>query len=230
VIEKLGSVNLRIKRSPRANPMVVHVDKIKHCTGTTPASWLGIDDYQVLPSGLEPDALPNMFGGVDRSSPCDTDTGLATRPKKNAAIPARFLSHVFAVPIDVCLSHSLVSGGQRGDMVNNDVMCLYFISTMKKTGYVCFPCWKESGRDRLYSRSYDVIAHMVNAHGKYPEGIYKRGYLQTGPFIRPTAQTCVMQPKKSWCDIAMLTNIVARDSRRNPRRASLARVIRLYRR
>jgi len=38
VLVKLGSVNLRIQNSPCANPMVVHVDKIKHCTGITPAS------------------------------------------------------------------------------------------------------------------------------------------------------------------------------------------------
>jgi len=69
VLEKLGSVNLRIQKSPRANSMVVHIDKIKHCTGITPASWLGTDNYQVLPSALKPDALPIMFGGVDRSSP-----------------------------------------------------------------------------------------------------------------------------------------------------------------
>jgi len=41
VLDKLGTVNLRIQRSARANPMVVHVDKVKHCMGTTPASWLG---------------------------------------------------------------------------------------------------------------------------------------------------------------------------------------------
>jgi len=40
---------------------------------------------------------------------------------------------------------------------------------MKKAGYVCFPCWKEDGRDRPYSRSYDLIAHMVNVHGKYTD-------------------------------------------------------------
>jgi len=45
VIQKLWVVNMRIQRSPRANPMVVHVDKIKHCMGTTPVSWLGIKDY-----------------------------------------------------------------------------------------------------------------------------------------------------------------------------------------
>jgi len=46
-------------------------------------------------------------------------------------------------------------------------MCLCFISDMKKAGNVCFPCWKEDGHDRPYSRSYDLIAHMVNVHGKY---------------------------------------------------------------
>jgi len=91
VMEKLGSVNLRIQRSPRANPMVVHVDKVKHCMGTTPVSWLDTDNYQVIPLALEPDALPILFGGVDRSSTDDIDPNVVMRPKRNAAIPARFL-------------------------------------------------------------------------------------------------------------------------------------------
>jgi len=40
----------------------------------------------------------------------------------------------------------------------------------KQAGYICFPSWKEDGRDRPYSRSYDLIAHMVNVHQKYPGG------------------------------------------------------------
>jgi len=132
VIEKLGSVNLRIQRSPRANPMVVHVNKIKHCMGTTPASWLDIDNHQVLPPALEPDALTLMFGGVDRSSPDDIDPNVIARPKRNAAIPARFLCQIYPIPYNVSTTH--VIDNQRCDCINNNVMCLGFTSEMKKNG------------------------------------------------------------------------------------------------
>jgi len=167
VTEKLGPVNLRIQRSPRANPMVVYVDRIKHCMRTTPTSSLGTDNYQIIPIALEPDVLPIMFGGVDRSSPGDIAPNAVARPKRSTAIPARFLSRIYAVPINVYIPHDIYR--QRCDCVNNPVMCLCFISDMKKAGYVCFPCWNEDGRDRPYSRSYDLIAHMVNVHGKYTE-------------------------------------------------------------
>jgi len=65
VIEILGAVNLRIQKLARANAMVVHVDKVKHCTGDSPVSWLGNNDYNVVPPNLETDALPIMFGDVD---------------------------------------------------------------------------------------------------------------------------------------------------------------------
>jgi len=52
---------------------------------------------------------------------------------------------------------------------------------MKKTGYVCYPCWKENGREKPYSRSYDLIAQMVNVHEKYPDGaMNKAAYLTDG--------------------------------------------------
>jgi len=140
-MEKLGSVNLQIQRSPRANPMVVHVDKVKHCMGTTPVSWLGTDNYQVIPLALEPDVLPILFGGIDRSSADDVDSNVVMRPKRNAAVPARFLCQIYAVPNTV--STSCLLNKQCCNCVNNGVMCLCFISDMKKAGYVCFPCWKE---------------------------------------------------------------------------------------
>jgi len=72
--------------------MVVHVDKVKHCTGTTPVSWLGMDNCNVVRVTLEPDVLTNMFGGVDRSggvsSADDTNTTVIRRPRRNAGIPA----------------------------------------------------------------------------------------------------------------------------------------------
>jgi len=163
--------------------MVAHIDKIKHCMGTTPLSRLGIDNYQVLPPALEPDALTLMFGGVDRSSPEDIELNVTARPKRNAAMPTRFLCRIYAVPYDV--SHTRVLDNQCCDCVNNEKMCLCFKSEMKKTGYVCFLCWKEDGRDRPYSRSYDLIAHMVNAHGKYPDNaVNKTTYRTDGSNVR----------------------------------------------
>jgi len=42
VVENLGAVNLRIQKSARANAMVLHVDKVKHCTGDKPVQcWEG---------------------------------------------------------------------------------------------------------------------------------------------------------------------------------------------
>jgi len=111
VIEKLGPVNLG--------------SIYKHCTETTPASWLGIDSYQVLPSPLEPDALPLMFGGVNRNSPDDVDPNLVARPRRNAAMPARYLCRIYAVPNDMLAIH--VINRQRCDCVN-DGKCLCFSS------------------------------------------------------------------------------------------------------
>jgi len=89
------------------------------------------------------------------------------------------------MPNDVSLSLSHVSGGQQSDWVNNVVMCLCFNSDMKKTGCVCYPCWKENGREKPYSRSYDLIAHMVNVHEKYPNGtVNKAAYSTDGSNVR----------------------------------------------
>jgi len=73
VVEKLGAVNLRIQKSVRANTMIVHVDKVKHCTGVTHLSWLGKDDYNVVPPVLEADTLPTMFGDMDQNAPNSSD-------------------------------------------------------------------------------------------------------------------------------------------------------------
>jgi len=60
---------------------------------------------------------------------------------------------------------------------------------MKKTGYVCYPCWKENGREKPYSRSYDLIAHMVNVHEKYPDGaVNKAAYLTDGSNVHDATE------------------------------------------
>ena len=40
VVEKLGPVNYIIQRSSKADPIIVHVDKLKSCESETPLSWL----------------------------------------------------------------------------------------------------------------------------------------------------------------------------------------------
>jgi len=79
-----------------------------------------------------------MFGDVDRSSPEDIDPSLVARPRRNAAIPARFLCRILAVPNDITFSH--VMNKQRCDCVKDGVMCLCFVGEMKKAGYNFFPC------------------------------------------------------------------------------------------
>jgi len=82
----------------KVNLMVVHVDKVKQCMGKTPVSWLGTQTYSVSPTIMEPDVLPIMFGRVDRggvSTSADiVEPNAIVRPKRNAGVPARFLSRI----------------------------------------------------------------------------------------------------------------------------------------
>jgi len=60
---------------------------------------------------------------------------------------------------------------------------------MKKTGYVCYPCWKKNGSEKPYSRSYDLFAHMVNVHEKYPDGaVNKAAYSTDGSNVRDATE------------------------------------------
>jgi len=177
VMEILGTVNLKIQKSARANMMVVHVDKVKQCLGETPTSWLETECYNVLPAAMELDALPNMFGVVDRSGVAtfddDGEINVVLRLKRNAGVPARFLSRIYAVykdaPSDVC-NHITV------ECVNNiGGLCLSRFSNMKRTArkvetfeYKCFPCLEQNYKARSYTTSYDLILHTVNTHRKFP--------------------------------------------------------------
>ena len=40
IVDKIGPVNFVIQRSPRADQLIVHVDKQKLMHGATPVSWL----------------------------------------------------------------------------------------------------------------------------------------------------------------------------------------------
>jgi len=98
VIEILGAVNLRIQKSPRANPMVVHVDKVKQCMGETPVSWLGTLTYNVIPITVESDVLPIMFGEVDwggvSTSADDVEPNVIVRSKRTGAVFIAYLCRV----------------------------------------------------------------------------------------------------------------------------------------
>jgi len=130
--------------------MVVHVDKVKQCMGETPVSWLGAEHYNVIPVMLETDVLTNMFGGVDRNgistSADDVDSNVILRPKRNASVPARFLSRIYAVwdnaPSNVCTA--IIT-----ECVDNNELCFFRDSEMKRAAkkqefeYRCFPCRKQ---------------------------------------------------------------------------------------
>jgi len=170
VIELLGTVNLRIQKSARANPMVVYIDKVKQCMGETPVSWLSGDNYNVLLTTLEPEVLTNMFGGTDRggisTSGDDLETTVIERPKKKAGVPARFLSRVYAKWYN---APSNVYVKIKSEYVNNSAFCVCRFSDMKKAAKKTnfnnkyFPCREQNDKARSYTRLYD----FYSAHGEY---------------------------------------------------------------
>jgi len=172
VIKILGAVNLRFQKSARANAMVLHVDKVKHCTGDAPVSWLENDNYNIIPPNLETDALPIMFGDVDRnashSSEDELRRGVVVRLRRNAAIPSRYLNKVYAVPINV-LTNEVVSMRVKPDCKTDLLLCVDSAMTKNtqrttRLFFKCQPCDEFNGRDRTYTRSYEFIAHLVNTH------------------------------------------------------------------
>ena len=79
VTHQLGPVNYRVQRSPRANPWVVHVDKLKTCHDPGTESWLeGPADPTPTP---EPSPSPE--------TPSDA-IGQSERPRRHVRPPARF--------------------------------------------------------------------------------------------------------------------------------------------
>jgi len=204
VIEILGTVNLRIPKSARSNAMVVHVDKVKHCTGDTPVSWLGNDDYNVVLPNLETDALPIMFGDVDRNASHSSDDEMqrdvGARPRRNAAIPARYLNRIYVVPINVLTIKTVCA------RVNTDCkpdLCLCFDSAMTKDFqrttrllFKCQPCDEIEDRDRTYTRSYDLVAHLVNTHDLYPISTkHNATYLPLKSDLRPATAEDILKYK-----------------------------------
>jgi len=200
----VGGGNLRIQKSARANAMVVHVDKIKHCTGDTPVSWLGNDNYNVIRPNLENDVLPIMFGNVDRNVSHSSDEELqrdvGVRPRRNAAIPARYLKRVYAVPITI-LTDEIANTHIKPECKPDLLLCV--VSAMAKNTqrttrllFKCQPCDEINGRDRTYTRSYDLIAHLVNTHDQYTISIkHNATYLPLKADLRPATAEEILKYK-----------------------------------
>jgi len=90
--------------------------------------------------------LLNMFGGIDRggisTSVDDVETNVVVRPKRNAGVPARFLSRIYAVCDE---ASSNMYSSIKYERVDDNKLCLSRFSmkkTTKKTEfeYKCFPC------------------------------------------------------------------------------------------
>jgi len=118
-----------------------------------------------------------MFGGVDRSGMAtfhdDGEINVVTRPKRNAGIPASFLSRIYTVYRD---APSAVYNPINVECVNNiGGLCFSRFSNMKRAAkkvetfvYKCFQCLKQDDKARCYTRAYDLILHTVNTHRKFP--------------------------------------------------------------
>ena len=84
LIEKvINAVNYVVRRSKRAQPIIVHVDKIKKCLGATPPSWL--ESEQEENQSVVDECEPNNSEPMDAESvepttgPVPTGTDTATR-------------------------------------------------------------------------------------------------------------------------------------------------------
>jgi len=163
--------------------MVVYIDMVKQCLGQTPVSWLIGDEYNVLPTTLETDVLTNMFEGTNRGGLStygdDVVTTVIEKPKRKAGVPARFLSRVYA-KWDNAPSNVYVN--KKSEYFDNSSCCVPRFSDMKKAAkktdfdYKCFPCRKQDDTARAYTRSYDLIFHMVNTHLKFPNDVRHNTY------------------------------------------------------
>jgi len=63
----------------------------------------------------------------------------------------------------------------KGGGGNDDDFCLSRYRVIKRAAtkkmdfdYRCFPCLKQDYKVRFYTRSYDLMLHMVNTHTKFP--------------------------------------------------------------
>jgi len=83
----------------------------------------------------------------------------------------------------------------KSEHVDDIELCLYRFSDMKKTAkktefeYKCYPCRKQDDKARSYTRSYDLILHMVNTHCKYPvDARHNTYYAANGSYLRDATE------------------------------------------
>jgi len=83
----------------------------------------------------------------------------------------------------------------KNERVDDIELCLSRFSDMKKTAkktefeYKCYPCRKQEDKARSYTRSYDLILHMVNTHRKYPlDARHNTYYAANGSDLRDATE------------------------------------------
>lgn len=87
IVEILGSVLYKIQRTPRAQPKLVYVDKLKLYTGDVPEAW-GESGAVAVPEGdLD---LGNLEAGFGEDPDPDEDVCPVIRPKRSSRAPLRF--------------------------------------------------------------------------------------------------------------------------------------------
>ena len=94
VIDKVGPVNFIIQRSARADPMVVHIDKLKHYEGETPKSWLLPLELTLTQTSL-PDPMIEIYQkdmlASEQLDKIDLETYLFHYPAKKLTLLDRFV-------------------------------------------------------------------------------------------------------------------------------------------
>ena len=71
VVQRLGMVNLVVQKSRRSKRFVTHVDKLKRCLSTTPASWVTAEGLEIeeREGAVEPRVERMDGGGPRRATP-----------------------------------------------------------------------------------------------------------------------------------------------------------------
>ena len=89
VVKKIPPCDYVIQRTKRSTPIVTHGNKLKHCRGPVPASWLKSDEpkpavSEEVPEGVDlPDDRPTASGNSQ-----ETPKEIKTAPKKKE-VPIR---------------------------------------------------------------------------------------------------------------------------------------------
>jgi hypothetical protein len=90
VTDRLGPVNYVIQRSAKADPLIVHVDKLKAYEGTPPVNWL----IPPLGGQNEERETDTERGAPDIESGDGLTTKEQSRPKRTCRQPKRLQDYV----------------------------------------------------------------------------------------------------------------------------------------